>query len=46
MEHQFKRSAQYSFYDKHGTLHHGYLIWLRRGGIINPPNINFNSLMN
>lgn len=45
MEHQFKRSAQYSFYDKHGTLLHGYMVWLRRGGIINPPNINFNSLM-
>jgi len=45
VEHQFKRSPQFGFYDKHGTLHHGYLIWLRRGGIINPPNINFNSLM-
>jgi len=45
-EHQFKRSSQYSFYDKHGTLLHGYMIWLRRGGIINPPNVNFNSLMN
>ncbi|MDX1296489.1 MAG: hypothetical protein R3302_09475 [Sulfurimonadaceae bacterium] len=45
VEHQFKRSSQYSFYDKHGTLLHGYMVWLRRGGIINPPNINFNSLM-
>ena len=45
VEHEFKRSAQYSFYDKHGTLLHGYMIWLRHGGIINPPNINFNSLI-
>ena len=45
LEHQFKRSMQYSFYDKHGTLLHGYMVWMRRGGIINPPNINFNSLM-
>ncbi|MDX1296480.1 MAG: hypothetical protein R3302_09430 [Sulfurimonadaceae bacterium] len=45
VEHQFKRSSEYSFYDKHGTLLHGYMIWLRRGGIINPPHVNFNSMM-
>lgn len=45
VEHQFRHSTQYSFYDKHGTLLRGYLIWLRHGGIINPPHINFNSLM-
>lgn len=45
IEHQFKHSREYSFKDKHGTVRKGYMVWLRKGGIINPPNINFNSLM-
>ena len=45
LEHQFKRSQEYRFLDKHMQERRGYLIWLRKGGIINPPNINFNSLL-
>lgn len=45
VEREFKHSRMYTFYDKHGTLRKAYLVWLRKGGIINPPNINFNSLM-
>ncbi len=45
MQHQFKKSSEYSFFDKHGAKKIGYMIWLRQGGIINPPNINFNSLL-
>lgn len=44
-EHQFKRSSAYHFTDKHGHKRLGYMIWLRRGGIINPPNITFNSMI-
>lgn len=44
-ERQFKRSRGYSFSDKHGAKRVGYMIWLRRGGIINPPNITFNSML-
>lgn len=45
VEHQFKRSRGYHFYDKHNNKKTGYLVWLRKGGIINPPHINFNSMM-
>jgi hypothetical protein len=44
-EREFKRSSAYTFYDKHGIEKIGYLIWLRKAGIISPPNINFNSLI-
>ncbi|DAB28957.1 MAG TPA: hypothetical protein CFH84_12050 [Sulfurimonas sp. UBA12504] len=44
-EHEFKRSSAYIFHDKHGIEKIGYLIWLRKAGIISPPNINFNSLI-
>jgi hypothetical protein len=44
-EREFKRSSAYKFYDKHGQEKIGYLIWLRKAGIISPPNINFNSLI-
>ena len=39
----FKHSEQYTFEDKHGGEKKGSLVWLREPGIINPPNINFNS---
>ena len=45
LEHQFKKSSPYIFYDKHHNKKIGYMIWLRQGGIINPPNIDFNSLL-
>ncbi len=45
IEREFKHSKMYTFYDKHGTLRKAYLVWLRKGGIINLPHINFNSLM-
>ncbi|MBA3025994.1 MAG: hypothetical protein FP820_06225 [Sulfurimonas sp.] len=44
-EREFKRSSAYTFHDKHGIEKIGYLIWLRKAGIISPPNINFNSLI-
>lgn len=43
-EREFKYSSPYTFNDKHGNKKIGYLIWLRKPGIINPPNINFNSM--
>ncbi len=41
----FKHSQEYIFKDKHGHEKRGMLIWLRESGIINPPNINFNSIL-
>lgn len=41
----FKHSEQHSFKDKHGNEKKGVLVWLREPGIINPPNINFNSVL-
>lgn len=41
----FKHSNEYTFNDKHGNEKRGFLIWLRKPGIINPPNINFNSML-
>lgn len=41
---ELKRSAMYSFKDKHGAKKHGCLVWLRKAGIINPPNTKFNSI--
>lgn len=41
----FKYSEEYIFSDKHGYEKRGMLIWLRESGIINPPNINFNSVL-
>ncbi len=45
LEREFKHSNMYTFYDKHGKIRKAYLVWLREGGIIKPPHINFNSLM-
>jgi len=42
---EFKHSSIYTFKDKHGYVRHGSLVWLRKAGIINPPNINFNSMI-
>lgn len=44
IEREFKHSKTYIFYDKHGNEKRGCLVWLRKSGIITPPNINFNSL--
>lgn len=40
-----RKSSQYSFKDKHEEEKTGCLIWLRESGIINPPDINFNSII-
>jgi len=40
-----KKSSTYSFLDKHGLQKSGCLIWLRESGIINLPDINFNSII-
>lgn len=45
VQRDFKRSEEYIFFDKHGNEKRGYNIWLRESGIINPPNINFNSII-
>lgn len=34
---EFRRSSLHTFADKHQILHKGYLIWVRKGGIIPPP---------
>jgi hypothetical protein len=44
-EREFKHSQQYAFKDKHGNEKNASLVWLRKSGIINPPNINFNSIL-
>ena len=44
-EREFKHSKTYTFYDKHGKEKKGCLVWLRKSGIINPPNKYFNSLI-
>lgn len=40
-----QKSSVHTFEDKHGMEKHGCLIWLRKSGIINPPDINFNSII-
>lgn len=44
LEQEFKRSGLQKFRDKHENIWAGYLVWLRKGSVINPPNIKFNSL--
>lgn len=44
LEQEFKRSRLQKFKDKHENVWSGYLVWLRKGSVINPPNIKFNSL--
>ncbi len=39
---EFKHSAPYVFTDKHHNRYSGYLIWMRQGGIINPPSLTPN----
>jgi hypothetical protein len=34
---EFKHSSIHTFIDKHKIERHGYLIWMRQGGIIPPP---------
>ena len=34
---EFRHSALHTFHDKHEIARHGYLIWMRQGGIIPPP---------
>jgi len=42
---ELKKSSTQTFKDKHGKEKKGCLIWLRNSGIINPPDINFNSII-
>lgn len=42
---ELKKSTVQHFKDKHGYEKQGCLIWLRKSGIINPPNINYNSII-
>ncbi|MDF1876514.1 hypothetical protein JHD47_01620 [Sulfurimonas sp. SAG-AH-194-L11] len=42
---ELKKSTVQHFKDKHGNKKEGCLIWLRKSGIINPPNINYNSII-
>lgn len=34
---EFRHSSMHTFQDKHNISHSGYLIWMRKGGIIPPP---------
>jgi len=45
IEREFKHSETYIFRDKHNKEKKGCLVWLRKSGIITPPNIYFNSIM-
>ncbi|MBU1657921.1 hypothetical protein KKG72_02580 [bacterium] len=45
LQREFKYTSQYTFKDKHDNEKKGRLVWLRKAGIINPPNINFNSII-
>lgn len=38
---EFRHSSLHSFADKHHIDRHGYLIWMRKGGIIPPPKHNW-----
>jgi len=38
---EFKRSHPYEFEDKHGDTKCGYLVWLRKSGIITPPKYKY-----
>lgn len=38
---EFRHSSLHTFQDKHNITRNGYLIWMRKGGIIPPPNISF-----
>lgn len=38
MEREFKFSPPFTFEDKHHKKHTAYTIWMRQGGIINPPH--------
>jgi len=42
---ELKKSSTHCFKDKHGKEFKGCLIWLRNSGIINPPDINLNSII-
>jgi hypothetical protein len=42
---ELRKSSVHTFHDKHGKEKKGCLIWLRDSGIINPPDINFNSII-
>jgi hypothetical protein len=42
---ELKHSKIYTFYDKHGNEKRGFLVWLRKSGIINPPYINLNAII-
>lgn len=42
---ELKKSSLHIFVDKHGEVKRGSLIWLRNSGIINPPYINYNSII-
>ncbi|MBT5933887.1 MAG: hypothetical protein HOG88_00875 [Sulfurimonas sp.] len=42
---EFKYASMQTFSDKHANEKKGCLVWLRQSGIINPPDINFNSMI-
>jgi len=44
-KHGLQKSSLYTFEDKHNNEKRGRLIWLRKSGIINPPDINYNSII-
>lgn len=40
-QHEFKHSQLYTFKDKHEKTREGYLVWMRKSGIITLPKIDF-----
>lgn len=40
---EFRYSSPHTFLDKHNTTRNGYLIWMRKGGIIPPPALSWSS---
>jgi hypothetical protein len=40
---EFRHSSLHTFQDKHNITHSGYLIWMRKGGIIPPPKPSWNA---
>lgn len=41
---EFRYSSMHTFQDKHHVDRHGYLVWMRKGGIIPPPKPDFMNL--
>jgi len=41
---EFRHSTLHTFHDKHDIERYGYLIWMRKGGIIPPPKLGWSKV--